>query len=163
MLPSRPTTVSATNRALITASSVASTVAVKTSLIESSTSSWTRADALGEAWRRGSSSSTAQKMSPEPWPATLPTRASPSPTRRATRVSWRASSGMSVATTPMQLPASLATGGQLRFVVERRADRAAGDAQLAAAAEVGEHQHADRAEAVEHARRRADAGLEAPS
>ena len=56
----------------------------------------------------------ARKMSPLPWWATEPTRPSPSPTRRATRSSWRASSGMSVSTMPMHDPPSSSVGATSR-------------------------------------------------
>ena len=86
-------------------------------------------------------------MSPDPWPAKLPMRARPSPTRRATRVSWRASSGMSVHDDPDAAPASLRWHAAR---VEQPADGHARDAELAEPAEVGEHEDAEGPDAVDH-------------
>ena len=52
----------------------------------------------------------AAKISPLPWRATDPARARPRPTRRARRSSWAGEHGASVATMPMQLPASPPSG-----------------------------------------------------
>ena len=52
----------------------------------------------------------ARKISPLPWCAVEPTRASPSPTRRASRTQAALSSGASVTTTPMHEPAGAGAG-----------------------------------------------------
>ena len=83
--PSRPTTRSALQSALTTASSVASTVAAKNG--SSSPSASVSAPRAVEK---------AMKISPLPWCATDPVRASPRPARRATRSSCSARSGASV-------------------------------------------------------------------
>ncbi len=89
---------------------------------------------------RSSDVANAMKISPLPWCATEPARASPSPTRRARRSRSCGESGASVATTPMQLPA-----GFCRWSGGTSAGRPdAVDAELLGDAEVREQQHADR-------------------
>ena len=155
--PSRPTTVSATNRAFRTDSSVASTVAANTGdlVVDEEVAPWAKPGAnaaRGCRWTR--------RRRCRPNRCRRCCRPGPGRGRRAARpVSWRASSGMSVITSPMQLPPSPRPASACSSS-SAAADRPACDAELAAAAEVGEHEHADGAEAVEHPRRRPDAGLE---
>src|SRR5580692_6897107 len=95
---SMPVMVSAAIMALTTASSVAWMVAAKMgsilslgSILRSTT--WSGAAAPGFAVEN------ATKMSPDPFPEILPSRPNDKETRRATRLSWWATSGASVATT----------------------------------------------------------------
>ena len=65
----------------------------------------------GPGCRRGPGAArcrTPRKISPLPWWATEPVRASPSPTRRASRAHAAPSTGASVTTRPMQEPAGFA-------------------------------------------------------
>ena len=106
-LPSRPTTVVAVSRLVTTASSVASTAAAK-----NGSRSRPVSGTPGAGWSRGARNpvASARKISPLPWVATLPVRASPSPARRASRVQPAASTGASVTRTTMHEPAGRAAG-----------------------------------------------------
>ena len=114
--PSTPVTVSATKSALVTASSLASTTAVNTASSDLSASSRVSVKPVANRRRRFVVDA-ARKMSPLPWWATEPILPSPNPTRRATRSSWRASSGMSVNTMPMHDPPASSTGATSRSAV----------------------------------------------
>ena len=95
-------TVSAAQRLLMTASSDASTTAANKGCSASSS--------MGRRPVGAPPVLNAAKISPLPWRATEPARARPRPTRRARRSSWRGEHGASVATMPMQLPASPPSG-----------------------------------------------------
>ena len=84
-------------------------------------------------------------MSPLPLPAMPPVRAMPRPARRASRCSWRASSGASVAMTKMTEPLSGRwrsgpTASRVTLGDQRRADAHAVDDQLLEPAVVRERQ-----------------------
>ena len=83
-MPARPVTSGAAQSALTTASSAASTAAAKSPFSPPS------AKAASRAAPRPTRPvvANATKISPDPWCATDPVRASPSPARRASRCSW---------------------------------------------------------------------------
>ena len=159
--PSTPVTVSATNRALVTASSVASTTAVKTSSSEPSPSERRLDRQPGRVARpavggRDGAEDVAAAVVGDRADAGR-ARARPGG-RRAS--SWRASSGMSVSDdADARCRRSSSVGATSRSAASVSPTGTPPMRSSCEPAEVAQQQHADRAEPVEHPRRRADAAL----
>ena len=147
--PSRPTTVSATNSALQTASSVASTVAWKTEPIESSPEQVDGHDALSDTIasvrRREGAEDLAGVVTRD---AAHPGQTEPDAAGDAHELAGieRDVRGDDADAAAGIAPSTRRGVGTAREAV---ADRRAGNAQLLSSAEVGEHEHPDDAHSLE--------------